>query len=61
MLAEEMSLGSDTLWARVDVVLHFAGPLQETPEVAPLVPHKFPEFQESDLLHFDAAIGLDSP
>jgi len=45
----------------VNVTLHFAGPSQEAPQVQALSPHKFPKFQEADLLHLDAGVGLDAP
>ena len=45
----------------MDVVVHLAGPAQETPEVAALPPHELPEFQKADLLHLDARVGLDAP
>jgi len=45
----------------MDVAIHFSGPLQEAPEAGSLDPHKFPEFQESDLSHFDASEGFHSP
>ena len=42
-------------------MFHLAGPAQEAPEVAALAPHELPELEESDLLHFDAGVGLDAP
>ena len=45
----------------MDVALDFSGPSQEAPEVMALSPHELPEFQESDLLHFYAGVGLDAP
>lgn len=46
---------------RVYEVLHFTRPHEEAPQVAALAPEKFPELQESDLLHLQAAIGLNAP
>lgn len=45
----------------MDVALDFACPSEEAPQVIALSPHKFPEFQEADLLHFDAGVGFDAP
>ena len=45
----------------MDVALQFARPLEEAPEVPPLPPHKFPEFQKADLRHLHAGVGLDAP
>jgi len=45
----------------MDVAFHLASPSQKAPEVVALPPHKFPEFQKTDLLHFDAGIGLNAP
>src|SRR5437016_2177464 len=42
-------------------VLHFRCPLQKSPEIAALAPEKLPEFDGTDLLHFQAAIGLNPP
>ena len=42
-------------------MLHFARPFQEAPQVAPLAPKELPEFQEADLLHLQATIGLNPP
>jgi hypothetical protein len=46
---------------RVHEAFHFHRPPQKTPEVSALSPEKFPEFDETDLLHFQAAIGLNPP
>ena len=45
----------------MDVAIHLCGPLQEAPQTGSLRPQKFPEFQESNLGHFDAGVGLDPP
>ena len=47
------------LW--MNVSLHLASPLEEAPQFSSLPPHEFPEFQESDLRHFDASVGFDTP
>lgn len=46
---------------RVHEVLHFHRPPQKTPEVSALAPEKLPELDESDLLHFQAAVSLNPP
>ena len=43
------------------IALHFTGPAQESPEFVAFAPHELPELQETDLLHLDACIGLDTP
>ncbi len=45
----------------MDVAFHFRGPLEKAPEVGAFVPDKFPKHQKPNLLHADAAIGLNSP
>lgn len=45
----------------MDVVFHLAGPTQKAPEVVAFTPHELPEFEETDLLHLDAGVGLDAP
>lgn len=45
----------------MDEMVDFGGPFQKAPEIPSFTPHEFPEFQEADLLHFDPAVGLDSP
>lgn len=45
----------------MDVAFHLASPAQKAPEVMALPPHKFPEFQKTDLLHLDTGVGLDTP
>ena len=45
----------------MDIAFHLACPAQKAPEVVALPPHKLPEFQEPDLLHLDAGVGLDAP
>ena len=42
-------------------MLHLARPFEEAPQVSPLVPEKLPKFHKADLLHLEAAVGLDSP
>ena len=42
-------------------MVHFARPLQKTPQIAALSPEKFPEFNKPDLLHLKAAVGLNAP
>ena len=42
-------------------MVHFARPLQETPQIAAFSPEKFPELNKADLLHLQAAIGLNAP
>jgi len=46
---------------RVDVAVHLACPLEEAPEITALGPQEFPEFEEADLRHLDAGVGLDAP
>src|ERR1019366_1535979 len=43
----------------MDVAVHLRCPLQEAPQAGSLRPQKFPEFQESNLGHFDAGESLD--
>src|SRR5580698_1117610 len=43
------------------VALHLDRPFQKAPQLSALAPHKLPEFQEADLLHLDAGVGLDAP
>jgi hypothetical protein len=45
----------------MDIPLHLSRPLQEAPQFAALAPHEFPKFQETDLRHLHAGIGLDAP
>ena len=45
----------------MDVALHFRSPLEKSPQIFALPPGKFPELQQSDLLHLHAAIGFDPP
>jgi hypothetical protein len=45
----------------MDVALHFGRPFQKSPKIPAFPPGKFPELQESDLLHFHPAVGLDPP
>src|SRR5215472_12760611 len=45
----------------MDIAIHLARPLQKIPEADALGPEKLPEFEKSDLRHFDAGIGLDPP
>ena len=42
-------------------MFHLSGPLEKSPEILSLVPEKLPEFQEANLLHFDAAVRFNSP
>lgn len=43
------------------VALHLRSPFQKSPEIRAFMPQELPEFDEPDLLHFYAAVGLDSP
>src|ERR1035437_3864423 len=45
----------------MDVAIHLRGPLEEAPQAGSLGPQEFPEFQESNLGHLDAGVGLDAP
>ena len=45
----------------MDVPFHLAGPAQEAPEFVAFASHKFPKFQEANLGHLDASVGLDAP
>jgi hypothetical protein len=45
----------------LDPPFHLAGPLQKAPQFVAFAPHELPEFQEADLLHLDARVGLDAP
>jgi hypothetical protein len=42
-------------------MLHLGGPLQEPPQMRALPPGKFPEFQKTNLLHLDPAVGFNPP
>jgi hypothetical protein len=50
-----------TLGSGMDVAVHLCRPLQKAPKAGPLDPHKFPEFEEPDLGHFDSSEGFHSP
>src|SRR5438067_1353355 len=43
------------------VAIHLRRPLQEALQVGALAPHESPKFQEADLAHLEAAVGLDAP
>lgn len=43
------------------MTLHFRRPPQKSPKILALMPGEFPEFKKPNLLHFHAAVGLDSP
>jgi len=43
------------------VAVHGGGPFEEADEFVALAEEESPEFEEADLIHFDAAIGLDAP
>ena len=47
------------LWT--GVAFHLGNPLQEAPELGALAKEEAAEFQKSDFIHFDAAIGLNAP
>lgn len=55
------NVASGFLRGRPNVALHFSGPLQKTPQVVAFPPEEIPKLKEVDLLHFDAAIGLNPP
>jgi len=57
--AEDPRLGF--LWSGMNVAVHPACPFKKAPKVDALGPEKFPEFEEADLRHFDARIGLHAP
>ena len=42
-------------------MLHLGSPLQESPQVFSFPPHEFPELQEANLRHFDAAVSFNAP
>ena len=52
---------SGILGFRVDPTLHLTRPFQEAPQFTAFAPHKFPEFEKTNLLHLDAGVGLDPP
>src|SRR5262249_41882902 len=54
-------LVSKMFWFRVDVVVHLAGPLQESPQAVAFGPQKLPEFEEADLGHLNAGVRFDAP
>jgi len=54
-------LFSRTLGLGVGVAIHLGRPLEKAPEAGALAPEKFPELKETDLRHFDAAVGLNAP
>jgi len=45
----------------MDVAIHLCGPLQEAPQAGAFDPHKFPEFEEADLGHFDPGESFHAP
>src|SRR5690242_3854813 len=45
----------------MDIAVHFRRPLEKMPQVLALPPHELPELQESNLLHFDPAVGFNAP
>lgn len=45
----------------MDITIHLGRPFQKAPEIVSLSPKECPKFQEADLLHLDACVGLDAP